>query len=223
MLNLSRVSMTSRVLLLCGVVLTFGLFWLGHSIAPQLKIMGMTDYLRAYKWQGGLVIFSFTFAFPVALQCIVLAGLFTKVANYRHVIWSTLIFAAGSILVVLWPFIVGSAHSRWYFGIGGGLLLVLIFAVGWLWAQQRQQHDKAYRLVLDLRGAGYFFFALATWNTCGILGMPGYALYPARSMSVHAYPFIIGQSKVVMLYLILGWVFILLSHLRIRALRGTPR
>ena len=218
-MHAQQVSTSSKLLLIVGFAITLLLFWLGNSIAPQIKAMGLMGYIKANAWQGGLVVFGFSFAFPIALQCIVLAGLFRFTQKKIHIVWSTLIFAAGSILIVLWPFITGSAHSRYYFGIGGAILLVLIFTVGWFWAQQRQQHDAIYRRVLDLRGAGYFFFALATWNTCGILGMPGYALYPERSLAVNAYPFIIGQSKVVMLYFILAWTCILLSHIWIKKIR----
>ena len=48
---------------------------------------------------------------------------------------------------------------------------------------------------------------------CGVAGMPGYALYPERSLEVNAYPFIIGQVKVLMLYFVLAWLSLLLSYL----------
>ena len=118
-----------------------------------------------------------------------------------------------SLFIVIWPFIVGAENSPLYFGFNGGLLLIMIFSVGWFWAKSRIMAQSSRRLIVDLRGLSYLFFALATWNLCGAVGMPGYALYPERSLAVNAYPFIIGQVKGVMLYFVLAWLSLLLSYI----------
>lgn len=219
----TRLTGFARGCLILAGAITVVLFWLGQAMAPEIRQLGMSGYIHKYQLQGGLAVFSFTFAFPLALQLIVLAGLVNYSRQYTYVLWTTLCFAGGSVLVVLWPFIAGNQNNRYYFMLGGILLLVLIFAVGWLWAEQRQRHEPVYRRIIDLRGAGYFFFALATWNSCGMAGMPGYALYPHQALAVDAYPFIIGQTKVVMLYFILGWCFTLLSAVARKRLRRSAK
>lgn len=216
-------SLTAKVFLLLAMLITISLFIVGDSIAPEIKQIGMMGFIKKYQFQGGLIIFSFTFGFPLGLHFIALAGLLNKSTQKKYILWTTIFFAIGSTLVVIWPFIVGNQNSRYYFMFGGIILLILIFAVTWFWAEQREQHNAAYRHIIDLRGMGYFFFAMATWNSCGMAGMPGYALYPERSLEVNAYPFIIGQTKVIMLYFILGWLFILLSALARKKLKNRPK
>ncbi len=204
---------TSKLLLLIGILTIVYLFYLGSDIAPEIKRQGMFGYIDQQGMSGAILIFSFSFAFPFALLCIVLAGLQLQKDKFVLGTFIVLIFSASSMLVVIWPFMVGSENSHWYFIIGGSLLLLLILIVAWYWAQQRNQTTQSLRRVADLRGLSYFFFALATWNSCGAMGMPGYALYPERSIEVNAYPLIIGQVKVIMLYFILAWFSLALSYL----------
>jgi len=202
----------NKILFLIGIITIIYLFYVGSYIAPEIKSMGMFGYIEQQGWRGGILIFSFSFAFPFALLCIVLAGLLMQKGNMKLSFFITLIFSVLSMLIVIWPFIVGAENSRWYFMIGGSLLMLLILIVAWFWTQQRNKTTPALRKVVDLRGFSYFFFALATWNSCGAMGMPGYALYPERSLAVNAYPLIIGQVKVAMLYFILAWLCLALSY-----------
>lgn len=213
---LAKMSVSSKLMLIIALIIVIFLFVLGDSLAPEIKQLGLTAYLKQSGWQGGLFIFGFVFAFPVALLLIVLSGLLNGVSNWKYLFTLFHVVLLGALLVVVWPFIAGRENSVSYFGFSGGLLLVLIYSVGWFWAQQRRTCDPNQQKVIDLRGSAYFFFALATWNMCGAAGMPGYALYPERSLELNAYPFIIGQVKVVMLYLVLAWLSLLLSYLMMR-------
>ena len=77
-------------------------------------------------------------------------------------------------------------------------------------------------LSLNLRGLAYFCFALATWNSCGAGGLPGFALYPQTVIATHSQAFLIGQFKVIMFYFILAWLFLLISLYR-QTKTHTPR
>lgn len=210
---MTKMNLASKIMLLIALAITVFLFVIGESLQPQIKEMGLTAYLQQSSWQGALFIFGFVFAFPVGLLLIVLAGLLNGEARGKYYFALIHVVLVGALLVTIWPFVAGRENSASYFGYSGGLLLVLIFSVGWFWAQQRQGCEASHRKVIDLKGTSYFFFALATWNICGVAGMPGYALYPERSLAVNAYPFIIGQVKVVMLYFVLAWLSLLLSYL----------
>lgn len=203
----------SKIMLVAALLIVIFLFVTGDSLAPEIKQLGMSAYIQQSGWQGGLFIFGFVFAFPLALLLIVLSGLLNGINNWRYHFILVHVVLLGSLLVVIWPFIAGRENSVSYFAFSGGLLLVLIYSVGWFWAQQRRRSLPEEIKITDLRGIAYFFFALATWNMCGVAGMPGYALYPERSLEVNAYPFIIGQVKVVMLYLVFAWLSLLLSYL----------
>ena len=210
---MTRLGIGRQLMLLMALVIVIFLFVVGDNLAPEIKQLGLTGYLKQGGWQAGLFIFGFVFAFPVALLLIVLSGLQSGLANWKYHFVLFHVFLLGSLLVVIWPFVAGRENSVSYFAYSGGLLLILIYSVGWFWAQQRNNSDPADRKAMDMKGIGYFFFALATWNMCGVAGMPGYALYPERSLEDNAYPFIIGQVKVVMLYLVIAWLSLLLSYL----------
>ena len=209
----TKMKLASKIMLLAALFITVFLFIIGESLQPQIKELGLAAYLKQSNWLGALSVFGFIFAFPVGLLLIVLAGLLNGESKRKYYFLLILIVLLGALLVIIWPSFVGREYSAIYFGYSGGLLLVLIFCVGWFWAQQRQNCEPSNRKVIDLKGTSYFFFALATWNICGVIGMPGYALYPERSLAVDAYPFIIGQVKVVMLYFVLAWLSLLLSYL----------
>ena len=208
----------SKIVLLLAMITIVYLFYVGSHIAPEIKSMGMFAYIEQQGFLGGVIIFSFSFAFPFALLCIVLAGFLKQKGNAKLNVSVSVIISLISMLVVIWPFIVGAENSRWYFMFGGGFLFVLISTVAWFWSQQRNQTPIEQKKIVDLRGMAYFSFALATWNSCGAMGMPGYGLYPERSLAVDAYPFIIGQVKVIMLYFILGWLSLALSYMLQRKL-----
>lgn len=210
---MTKMKLASKIMLLAALLIIVFLFVIGESLQPQIKELGLTAYLQQSNWQGALFIFGFVFAFPVGLLLIVLAGLLNGESKGKYYFLLIHVVLLGTLLVTIWPFVTGRENSASYFGYSGGLLLILIFSVGWFWAQQRQNCEPSHRKAIDLKGTSYFFFALATWNICGVAGMPGYALYPERSLAVNAYPFIIGQVKVVMLYFVLAWLSLLLSYL----------
>ena len=209
----AKISITGIFFLLVALVVVAYAFIMGRILAPEIMELGMIGFIKQHQWKGGFLVFSFSFSFSFGLLLVVMARLFNSEKHYRYYIAVIIVFVLSSSLVVIWPFIVGADNSALYFGLNGGLLLVMIFSVGWFWAKLRTTCKPSHRKIIDLRGLSYLFFALATWNMCGAVGMPGYALYPERSLEVNAYPFIIGQVKVVMLYFVLAWLSLLLSYL----------
>jgi len=209
----TKISTTSKVFLLVSLAVVAYAFIMGHMLVPDIMQLGMMGYIKQHQWKGGVLIFSFSFSFSLGLLLVVMARLFNGGKHYRYYVAVIIVFLMSSLLIVIWPFVVGADNSARYFGFGGGLLLVMIFSVGWFWARLRATCQPSHRKIIDLRGLSYLFFALATWNMCGAVGMPGYALYPERSLEVNAYPFIIGQVKVVMLYFVLAWLSLLLSYI----------
>jgi hypothetical protein len=211
--KMQTMKLSSKIMLILALFIVIALFFIGDTLAPEIKQLGMSQYIKQNHWQGALFVFGFVFAFPVGLLLIVLAGLLNGKYTGKYLFALIHVVILGALLVMIWPFIASRENSVSYFAYSGGLLLVMIFAVGWFWTQQRISCKPGHGKIVDLRGSSYFFFALATWNMCGVGGMPGYALYPERSLEVDAYPFIIGQLKVVMLYLLLAWLCLLLSFL----------
>ena len=209
----AKISTTSKIFLLVGLAIVAYAFIMGRMLAPDIMELGMMEFIKQHQWKGGFLVFSFSLSFPAGLLLIVLAASLNGGKKIKYLAAVSIVFLLSSLLIVIWPFVVGPENSASYFGFSGGLLLVMIFSVGWFWARLRSTCQPSHRKIIDLRGLSYLFFALATWNMCGAVGMPGYALYPERSLEVNAYPFIIGQVKVVMLYFVLAWLSLLLSYL----------
>ncbi len=202
MQNVSRMNLILYAVGLCVMLLVL---YLGAMLDPELRRIGMSAYLQEHKLAGVATFFGFVFAFPAGLTICILAGSNFKILTLRYVLYVIAITAAISNLVLIWPEIVGKDYQPAYFATGGITMLVLISLTGWYWSRQRASMAKEQRYIADLQGIGYFCFAMATWHCCGVGGLPGFAIYPDSSMSIKSYPFILGQLKVVMLFLILAW------------------
>lgn len=64
------------------------------------------------------------------------------------------------------------------FAITGFLFNALFSAFVWIWARKRSSQGPRRRRAADLiLGDGISFFS-AAWQSCGLVGAPGFALYP---------------------------------------------
>jgi hypothetical protein len=93
------------------------------------------------------------------------------------------------------------------FGIGGTLILLFFVGILWLWARERRALEGSGTTAADLRLAGYAFFLMASWFTCGI------ASQPFMKATADQTP---GSPIHVMAFFVLGWLFLFLSHRRSR-------
>lgn len=194
-----------------GLLLMLSVLVTGPILEADLKQLGLSGYLQQRPWQDGILFFGFVFAFPAGLLICVVAGLLVNTTTARLLLTVVSLGLAVACLVIAWPALIGRQDNPQYFALGGALLLFLIAGSAWYWAKQRRQCEPRHRLATDLRGFGYFCFAMATWHVCGAGGLPGFAIYSESDIHIKHYPFLIGQFKVVMLYLILAWVGVLLS------------
>ncbi len=199
------------IIYLAALAIMAGDVLYGKRIQAEVAALDLTG-MQANLGDGGtLKVLLFAFAFPLGVGMSFLgAALFGGTAKSR----------AGRIggialLVVLVPIltpgIFGSQHSPNYFGYGGMAILALVAAATWFWGQYRMRLSDAMRPAADWQGLGLMAFALAAWNLCGFGGMPSFALYPEKMISLNALPFAIGQLKAVMALFILGWIFTVLG------------
>lgn len=96
------------------------------------------------------------------------------------------------------------AHYPVLFGIGGGLILIMYSGLIWLWAKKRNTFKSDAKTVADLELVGYGFFLIATWDLCG-----AFSVLFHESMSSSFTP---RSPLNIMIYLVLGWLFILISN-----------
>ena len=100
-----------------------------------------------------------------------------------------------------------------------GLLITGLFvALVVFWARRRKTMKPSMMHMADLQLCGALCFFTAAWQTCGLVGAPGFALYPELIQELGNRSFIIGQAVAIQFFLILGFFFLLLS-MRIHKVR----
>jgi hypothetical protein len=98
-------------------------------------------------------------------------------------------------------------HIPVLFGIGGTLILLFFIGILWLWAKERKALKDAPTTAADLKLIGYVFMLIAAWYICGIASQPFLKALEEETPSTPIH---------VMIFLVLGWLFLFLSHYKSR-------
>ena len=166
------------------------------------------DQVRETIWSATSPLFGlWATAIPIGA---ILAGVGVLVyvrAKGSH-IW---LFGVGIFAVLLldilsrWRVLPDPLHSPRLFGIGGGLITVIFLGILWYWAKERKTLDDSAATAADLQLVGYVFLLIAMWYLCGALSRPFQKaladLPPDSPVSI-------------IVYLVLGWLFLFLSHFK---------
>ena len=134
------------------------------------------------------------------------AGLLIDVRAKRSHIW---LFGLGIFSVLLidilsrWEILPEPGHSPLLFGIGGGLIMGFFLIILWYWAKKYTTLRDQERSAAELQLAGYVFLIIGMWYLCGELSRPYQRALSDQSP---------GSPVSTIVYLILGWLFLLLSH-----------
>ena len=195
------------------------LFWIGLLIAVAFASVGTwslmhnlrtltAEELAATVWATGDPLF-ILWALAVALGS-VLAGIgaFLYVKTKAAFAWLTPIgvLAAVILMVMVWS----KVYNATLFGIGGILILVSFFAIVWVWMKKYAGLDMQERIAGSFKLVGYIFWINASWFLCG----------ETAKMHLKAFE---GQSPPspieIMVFLVLGWIFVLIGDYREMRLR----
>ena len=186
------------------------LFWIGTIymlIAAGVGGWGEPPIVvRASQALGQTAFFLWAFSVPIGLTVAGIGALLYVGAKGSRIAF----YGVGMVLtvfvvdMVLRMYLVKTdSHFHSAFGIGGGLILIMFAGLLRLWAQRRKTAGAAEKTVADLQLVGYGFFLLASWYLCGAFGAQfsqGMTSFTPRS------------PLNIMIYLVLGWLFILISH-----------
>ena len=143
---------------------------------------------------------SWVFSVPAGALIAGVGLLLVVNAKASHV-W---VFGVGMLvaLSMIWQ-LGGTAHFPPLYGVVGGLILGSFLLILWLWAKKRTALEGRAGTAADLQLTGYVFLIIAMWQACGMAGQRFYqALSSVDPMSPIS----------LILYLGLGWLFLLLSH-----------
>lgn len=97
------------------------------------------------------------------------------------------------------------------FAISSLLFVALFLALVWMWARKRAGLEPMHRRAADLQMASGLCFFSAAWQACGLVGAPGFALYPALAAHLGNQSFLIWQVVAIQFFLALGFLFLLLT------------
>jgi len=98
------------------------------------------------------------------------------------------------------------------FGLAGVVMTLMMVFVIWRWARDRERLAPIYRKSSDLRMAGFFFFAMATYTLCPLLGVKAFALSPEKMIQYGLQSEAASFAFHLLIELVLGWLFIALSY-----------
>jgi MFS family permease len=202
--------------------LGLGLFWLGAAyifgaswlamwwVAPVWRNTPAEPFEGTIWAFGGPIFMAIALSVPVGLLLIVIGILLYAGAKPSRVT----VFAIGATLVALsMLFVPTLGYYPVFFGLSGGLILLLFLAVLWYWARNRRALDAASRTSSDLQMASYVFFFVAASMLCTTLGNPFSGLYfPDKVLRVDALPWHYSFGTKIVVYFVLGFLFNLLSQ-----------
>jgi hypothetical protein len=124
------------------------------------------------------------------------------------------LIAGGGILYLLLAYTPVPGPYPLFFGIGGSLITILLVLIFLRWAKERSGLKELEKKSADYRLIGYFFFAMATYNLCPLMGVKTFGLYPEKMIRFGLEAEAASFASRIMIELVLGWFFIFLSHRR---------
>lgn len=122
------------------------------------------------------------------------------------------LIVCGGILYVLLAYVPVPGPYSLFFGLGGVLITILLLFILLRWAEDRRRLGEDERSAADLRLIGYFFFAMATYNLCPLMGVKAFGLYPEKMIRFGLQVEAAAFASRLMIELVLGWLFIFLSY-----------
>jgi hypothetical protein len=122
------------------------------------------------------------------------------------------LMAGGGVLYLLVAYVPIPGPFSLFFGIGGILITILLVLILIRWARERGRLEESAKVWADYRLIGYFFWAMATYNLCPLLGVKAFGLYPDKMIRFGLQTEAASFASHVMIELVLGWFFIFLSH-----------
>lgn len=100
------------------------------------------------------------------------------------------------------------------FGITGGVMTLLMISIFLRWVGCRNALTGEQKNASDYRTTGYFFFGMATYTLCPLLGVKAFALYPEKMIAYSLQTEAGSFAFHILIELVLGWIFTALSFRR---------
>jgi hypothetical protein len=122
------------------------------------------------------------------------------------------LMVSGGMIYLLLAYVPLPGPYPLFFGIGGGLITILLVLIFLNWSDEHNRLDDRDKTAADYRLIGYFFFAMTTYNLCPLMGVKAFGLYPEKMIRYNLQQEASSFASRIMIELVLGWVFIFLSY-----------
>jgi hypothetical protein len=199
----------------------FALFWIGLVIAVAFAgIIGRSLYhnlmsltspeLAATIWATGGPLFNL-WALSITIGSIIAGvGAFIYVKTKPIFPWFTGIgvFAAVIAMVMVWS----RVYDSTLFGIGGIIILLSFFGIVWVWMKKYAGLDVQAKIAGSYKLIGYIFWINASWFLCGETAKLHLKAFKGSS---------IPSPIEIMVFLVLGWLFVLIGDYKEMRLKST--
>ena len=190
------------------------LFWIGLLIAVAFAGIGTWSLMRNLRtltieehnatiWAEGSPLF-LLWAFSVTLGSLVTGiGAFVYVKTKAAFSWLTAIGVLGATfaMVMVWD----RVYNSTLFGIGGIIILVAFFAIVWVWMKKYAALDIQGRIAGSFKLIGYLFWVNTSWFLCGETAKMHLKAFEGRPPPI---------PIEIMVFLVLGWLFVLIGDYR---------
>lgn len=122
------------------------------------------------------------------------------------------LFAVAGFVYIGFAYIPLPAPGSTVFGVAGGVMTVLMVLIVLSWAGERGQIPDALGSANDFRMAGYFFFAMATYTLCPLMGVKTFALQPEKMIRYGLQAEAASFTFHLLIELVLGWLFTFIGY-----------
>ena len=183
-----------------GVIFAIAFAGFGsRSLLSNLRTLTIEQNNATIWADGGLL--WILWGFSVTLGS-VLAGIgaFVYVKSRPVFSWLTAIGVIGTVFVMLMVW--GRVYNPTLFGLGGGVILVSFFAIVWVWMKKYAALDIQVKIAGSYKLIGYIFWINACWFLCGETAKLHLKAFEGGS---------IPSPIEIMVFLVLGWLFILIG------------
>jgi hypothetical protein len=186
------------------------LLWLFRD---KFAEVGPQAFIKLWYGAGGLAMLDFTAGLPLGAILLALGGArLSKTSG--HLRRLLLLLLGIYILYFIYHAFSVSRYSSVPFSLFaaiGVLFVVLFLMLVWFWMRGRSRVEPKYQRSMDLQmGSGLCFFT-AAWEACGLVGAPGFAVYPELAGQLGNQSFLVGQALAVQVFIILGFILLMLG------------
>ncbi|MCB0167009.1 MAG: hypothetical protein KDI79_22470 [Anaerolineae bacterium] len=205
LINRQKIALSLFWLGLLVAVTLAGIF--GWSLVHNLRTLTMEE-LNATIWAEGGPLY-ILWALSVTLGSILAGiGAFIYVRTKPVFSWLTAIGVLGTVIVMVMVWT--RVYNSTLFGIGGVLILLSYFAIVWIWMKRYAVLDIREKIAGSFKLIGYIFWINASWFICG----------ETAKLHLKAFEGSPVPSPIeVMIFLVLGWLFVLVGEYKAMQLR----